>query len=714
MKQAFVTRNGVIYENVQEPVLGTNRVLVDIKYSCISVGTEMGLVQTSKKPLVKRVMEDPKKLVPQAMNVLRSRGAKVLMKAVENATSRKNVGYTASGVVRESSADGFVPGDRVAVFGIGYANHAAVDSVPVNMTALIPENVSFEEASTAAVGCIAMQGVRRLEPVQGETIVVMGLGLVGILAVQMLKGKGCRVIGIDLNTERMALAKKLGCDEVIHGSKGNAIKQVEILTNGNGADGVLFTAATHSNVPMSNCFKMLRRKGRFVLLGVSGMEINRADIYSKEIDFKIATSYGAGRYDSSYEEKGEDYPSEYVRWTEKRNMEEYLREISEGIINVKEMIQAVFPIEDVGQAYKNLEKPNAPIITLLKYNREETTSKIVLKPEASTPAKGKIIRYAVVGAGNFVRSMHLPNLYQMKDKFYLRAVMSRTGASAAVLANIYGAEYYTNDYQDILNDPEIDMVLISTRHDLHAPMAIEAMKAGKAVFVEKPAAISAEQLTELQEVCEQTGVPYFVGFNRRFSDYLQTIRKATEKRDEPLHILYTMNAGLLPKDHWTHGKTGGGRIVGEGCHIIDALTYVVGKRPVHFTIDALHDTDGFYSPHDNVSLTMYFEDHSVATMLYLSQGSPSLQKETMRVYWDNKSITLNDYCNIQSAGVRIRNIKSGAPKKGHKQEMLAFREAILNGTKYPIALEDIWRTTMITLAIRDRVGDSHCECEEEK
>ncbi|MBQ6322578.1 MAG: bi-domain-containing oxidoreductase, partial [Lachnospiraceae bacterium] len=675
MKQAFVTRSGVICEDVQEPPFSRGKVLVDVKFSCISAGTEMNLVRSSKKPLVKRVLEDPKKLIPQAMTMLKNRGAKVLMKAVQNATSRKAVGYTAAGVVRESGVEGFKPGDRVAIFGVGYANHAAVDSAPVNMTARIPDNVSFEEASTAAVGCIAMQGVRRLEPVQGETIVVMGLGIMGILAVQMLKGMGCRVIGIDLNADRMRLAKKLGCDEVVHGGKGNVIKYMDMLTDGKGVDGVLFTAATHSSVPMSNCFKMLRRKGRFVLLGVSGMEIDRADIYAKELDFKIATSYGAGRYDNSYEEGGADYPAELVRWTEKRNMEEYLREIASGIIDVKDMIQAVYPIEQVNEAYLAIEKPNAPLITLLQYQKEATKTKIILKPDAHTPAKGNIIRYAVVGAGNFVRSMHMPNLDEMKDMFYLRAVMSRTGTSASSLAYIYGAEYFTTDYQEILNDPQIDMVMICTRHDLHAPMAIQALRAGKAVFVEKPAAINAEQLAELKQTCEETGVPYFVGFNRRFSDYIQEICKATADRKTPLNIIYTMNAGLLPKDHWTHGRTGGGRIVGEGCHIIDTLTAVVGKKPIEFSVDAIHDEDGYYSPHDNVSLTIRYEDGSIATMLYLAQGSPSYQKETMKVYWDGKQITLNDYSTMNANGIKIKNIRSAAPSKGHKQELIAFYRA---------------------------------------
>ena len=705
MKQAFVTKEGVICEEVQEPASGKGKVLVDVKFSCISAGTEMNLVRSSKKSLLKRVMEDPKKLIPQAMTMLKSRGAKVLMKAVANATSRKAFGYTAAGVVRESGVDGFRPGDRVAIFGVGYANHAAVDCAPVNMTARIPDNVTFEEASTAAVGCIAMQGVRRLEPVQGETIVVMGLGIMGVLAVQMLKGMGCRVIGIDLNMERMALAKKLGCDEVVHGGKGNIIKYVEMLTDGKGADGVLFTAATHSSAPMSNCFKMLRRKGRFVLLGVSGMEIDRADIYAKELDFRIATSYGAGRYDSKYEESGADYPQELVPWTEKRNMEEYMRQIADGIIDVKDMIQSVCPIEKVHNAYAALEKPNAPLISLLSYEKETTPSKIYLKKNAATPPKGDIIRYAVVGAGNFVRSMHMPNFSEMKDKFYLRGVMSRTGTSAYTLATIYDAEYYTTDYQEILNDSEVDMVVICTRHDLHAPMAIQALKAGKAVFVEKPAAINAEQLEELKKTCEETGVPYFVGFNRRFSDYIQEIRKALADRTGPLNIVYTMNAGMLPKDHWTHGKSGGGRIVGEGCHIVDTLTAVVGKKAVEFTVNAVHDKNDFYSPHDNVSLSICFEDGSVATMLYLAQGSSSLQKETMSVYWDGKSITLNDYQGMTANGVQIKNIKSSAPMKGHKQELIAFREALLNGNKYPIQLDDIWRTTMITLAVRDHVED---------
>ena len=493
MKQAFVSKGGVFARDVPSPSVQSGGVLVDVAYSCISAGTEMSAVANSGKSLLTRAMEDPEKLVPMAFNMLLNRGPKALLNVVKGATGGefgKPLGYTAAGTVTEvgNRCSGFSVGDRVAICGVGYANHAGIASVPQNMTALIPNGVSFEEASTAAVGCIAMQGVRRVEPLPGETVVVMGLGILGMIGLQLLKHTGCRVIGIDISEERLALAKRLGCDMVVNGKSSSISDTIDIFTNGKLADAVLFTAATHSSEPMSNCFKVLRRKGRFVLVGVSGMEIKREDIYSKEIDFRMATSYGAGRYDEKYEAGGLDYPIEWVRWTENRNMQEYLRLIQEGSLNIKELINGVYDIDRVNEAYQSLKSPERPLIVLLRYEHihlETAQVRWPVEPSAVRVTKPEAIVYAVVGAGSFARSMHLPNLESMRDKYHLKAVMSRTGTNAAFLANLYGAEYATTDYNEILRDPEIQMVMICTRHDLHASYAIQALRAGKAVFVEK-------------------------------------------------------------------------------------------------------------------------------------------------------------------------------------------------------------------------------------
>lgn len=711
MKQAFYNKEGVVPHQVGEPGCGKGSIKVYVEYSCISAGTEMAAVKNSKKSLIKRVMENREKYIPKAIELLKLRGIKAALKVTEGSMSRNfgsPLGYTAAGTVCEvgSNAEEFKIGQRVAIMGAGFANHAAVDSIPVNLAAPIPDNVSFEEASTVAVGCIAMQGVRRLEPVVGEKIVVMGLGILGLLAVQMLKSMGCYVIGIDLNPNRMALASELGCDEVVNGSQSNLLQTVMLITNGNGADGVLFTAATHSSVPMSNCFKMLRRKGRFVLVGVSGMEIDRADIYPKEIDFRISTSYGAGRYDENYESAGKDYPVELVRWTEKRNMIEYLNMISEQKINVRKMINGIYDIDDVKEAYNALNGKNPPLIVLIKYSDKDRQNKNRYENENNRKSKNpSAVGYAIIGAGSFARSMHLPNLSELPDKFYLKAVMSRTGSSAAMLADLYGAEYSTTDYEEILNDKDIELVMICTRHNDHAALAIKALKAGKAVFTEKPAAITYEQLDELIKTVNETGKPYMVGFNRRFSEFADELRRVTKGRTEPLNITYTMNAGYLPLNHWTHNfMSGGGRIVGEGCHIVDMITSVVGSTVKSITVNALRDDSGYYSPYDNICTTIFYEDGSVATMQYIANGCSGYPKETMRVYYDGSCIVMNDYKTLTCEGKprKIKKINFKAPVKGHKEELKALYAAVKTDSKYPIPVEVIRQTTQITLDIREK------------
>lgn len=715
MKQAFYTKNGVVCHNVPEPSLSSNNVLVDVKYSCISAGTEMSAVNNARKSLVKRALESPAKLVPAGLDILRNRGFKALQMVASGATGGefgKPLGYTAAGIVRSvgNNCTGFKAGDRVAIAGAGLANHAGVVSVPQNLTTLIPESVSFEEASTVAVGCIAMQGVRRIEAIAGETIVVMGLGILGMLGFQMLKCQGCTVIGIDINQQRLDEALQLGCDYIINSSVTDPVQQVQVFTQGKGVDGVLFTAATTSDEPMSACFNMLRRKGRFVLVGVSGMNIRREDIYSKEIDFRMATSYGAGRYDSDYEINCFDYPEEWVRWTENRNMKSYLSLIEKKKINVKILIDDVYNIENVGEAYKSLSKPERPLIVLLQYDKVEAEpAKYYIDKEKVRKKSSGAINYAIIGAGSFARSMHLPNLESMQDKFHLQAVMSRTGSNAALLANLYGASYYTTDLDQVLNDPNIQLVMICTRHDLHADLAIKAMEKGKAVFVEKPAAVEQKELDNLLHTIKSTGLPYMVGFNRRFSSYADAIRDALKSRTNRLQILYTMNAGYLPLDMWVHGKSGGGRIVGEGCHIIDMITSIVNSKIVNYDVSCIKDEGGYYSCSDNITLFLEFEDGSSATMIYNANGSKKYPKETMRIWCGDSYIFLNDYKELIAQGISVRHLKNSAPSKGHKQEMIAFYNAIKHGNGYPISVDEIEQTTQITLQVRDMLMEKAAE-----
>jgi predicted dehydrogenase/threonine dehydrogenase-like Zn-dependent dehydrogenase len=717
MKQAVLCKGNVIPRDVANPKVDSLGILVKIECSCISAGTEMSSVRNSKKSLIKRALEKPEQ-AKASLKILKDRGFGALSNVIKRATGSafgNALGYSAAGTVVAvgERTGGFFIGQRVAIAGTGYANHSGYAYVPQNLAVPIPDGVNFEEAATVALGSIAMQGVRILDPGAGEHIVVMGLGLVGQLAVQILVSAGCRVIGIDINQRRLEIAKSQYKIDVIDGKDKMLVSRVMMLTKAQGADGVLFTAATSSSEPMSNCFKMLRKKGRFILVGVSGMNIDRADLYKKELEFKIATSYGPGRYDSNYEEGGIDYPYDYVRWTEKRNMEFFLALINQKKVQINYLIDGVYPVEKSVEAYQTLKSFNAPLIILLSYGNSHDNQKdrhedlIHMQNSKMKQKKPGAITYAIVGAGSFARSMHLPNLAKHSDKFYLKAVMSRTGISAVALAAQYGAEYSTTNMQYILDDPDIELVIICTRHNLHAPLAIQALRAGKNVFVEKPPAINESQLDELVATIKETGKAYIVGYNRRFSKYIQEIDKHTRQRTGKMFLEYTMNAGYIDYSHWAHGKEGGGRIIGEGCHIVDLLGFLTGSKPKKVAVNHLLPVPGFYMPHDNVSVTVTYEDGSLAVMNYISNGSPSYSKETLKVYFDGKTITMDNYMILSSENLKVKKIKSGSPNKGQEDEMLIFFEYLKNGKKYPIPLDEIATTSRLTFQITDSVREAY-------
>jgi predicted dehydrogenase len=492
----------------------------------------------------------------------------------------------------------------------------------------------------------------------------------------------------------------------VHPDDGGDIPQVARLTDGVGADGVIITAATSSDAVVSNAFRMCRKKGRVVLVGDVGLNLDRADFFEKELDFFISTSYGPGRYHRAYEEEGLDYPVGYVRWTENRNMAEYLRLLAEGKLNLKPLVSATYTLEQAADAYAALEShADRPLMVLLSYLRpvSERLVRQVIQPGARAAVPGAV-RIAVVGAGSFARDVHLPNLKKMPDQYYLKMVMSRGGDSAMAAARRFGAASATTDYQQVLSDPDIQAVLITTRHNLHTGMTLNALRAGKHVLVEKPLALTRPELEQIQSFYAKTDTPILLtGFNRRFSRYAQQIRALIQDRHNPMILNYRMNAGYLPPDHWVYSEEGGGRNLGEACHIYDLLTYLTNSRVAEVWAFTIHPRSPYYTAQDNFTAILTFEDGSLAALTYTALGSTDYPKEYLEVFVEGKVIVLNDYRTLTTAGVKIKGISTPVADKGHREELVAFARAIQQGGDWPIPLWQQIQATEIALRVEEQI-----------
>lgn len=698
MKQVLIKEGRAYAADITAPQPEKDMVLVRTEYSCISAGTEMAGLQYSGSSIVHKIIESPE-LIAMGLKMLKERGIKDTWAAAHGGnTLGTPMGYSASGVVEESGSGLFQKGDRVACMGVGYANHAGYIAAPVNLTVKIPDGVSFENASTAALGCIAMQGIRRADIELGEYVVISGLGILGQLASRFALAAGATVIATDIDNRRLEIAKKNGIQYVLN-AKEDVVKEVNDITGGYGADKVIVTAATSSDELLSQSFKMCRRKGRVVLVGVAGMNLKREDMYRKELDFLISTSYGPGRYDSNYEEKGQDYPYGYVRFTEKRNLESYLRLLADGRLRIDDMIEKIYPAEESGEAYEVLKTgENRPLIVLLKYAEKDAASEENhVQPVSSFKKTEGAVRVALCGAGGFAKGMHIPNMKRMKDKYCLYAVQSRTGANAQALALENQAKYATTDYQKILDDPEVDMVMICTRHNLHADMVERALKAGKAVFVEKPMALTMEETDRIMKAARESGSPFMVGFNRRFSKYAGEIKARLKNRKNPILVSYRMNAGFIPQEHWTQTEEGGGRIKGEGCHIIDLFNYFTGSKASELSVTRLSPDTDHVRGGDNCVITVKYEDGSVCSLLYTGQGSGEYGKEYCEVYADGRVYVIDDYKSLKAYGGKVNEVKSMTPEKGQFEELEAFYDAIRNGDGYPIPLWQMEQATRLSI-----------------
>lgn len=707
MKQALIKKGTAVAAKIPAPQVDDDKILVKVVSSCISVGTEMSGVATSGTPLWKRALNEPQN-VKKVLDKLAADGLSKTVGLVKSKLdSGMPTGYSAAGeviAVGKNIRD-IKAGDRVACAGAQCAHHAEIINVPRNLTVKIPDEVTFADASVVTLGAIAMQGVRRANPTLGETVVVIGLGVIGQLTAQILKAAGCRVVVSDLDESRIETALRHGADYAIRPNKESDVETTLRLTEGFGADAVIVTAATSSDTVVSTAFRMCRKKGRVVVVGAVGLGLKREDIYQKELDFFISTSYGPGRYDEQYEERGLEYPIGYVRWTENRNMQEVLRLMAEKKLIVADMVSAVYPIDRVGEAYDSLKTAaEKPLLVLLSYpdNDEKTLDKIEIRAKAAPKDK---IRVALIGAGGFAKGMHLPNMAKLSSLFELRAVMSRTGTNAVATANQHGAAYATTDYEKILADPEIDMVLITTRHNLHARMVLQALQAGKHVLVEKPLAISEAELSEIERFYgDNDRAPLLLtGFNRRHSRYAREIAKHTAKRIAPLIINYRMNAGYIPLDHWVHTEEGAGRNIGEACHIYDLFNFLTGAKAVEVSANSISPAGGCYSSKDNFVATVSYDDGSIATLTYTALGAKDYPKEVMDVYFDGKIISLSDYKSLTGYGVKIADVSSRISDKGQLEELEAFGKAIKEGTASPIPLWQQLQAMRIAFAVEEAI-----------
>ena len=694
MKQVLIKQGQAVISDVPAPSIEVGTVLVRLGHSCISAGTELGGMRASGQPLWKRALEQPER-VRQVVGLVGKQGLSATRKMVGRKVSQETpTGYSAAGTIIEVGVgitDLFV-GQRVACAGNQYAFHAEIIRAARNLVVPIPDALGFEAASTVTLGAIALQGVRRLTPTLGETFAVIGLGILGQLTTQILRANGCKVIGLDTDAARSQLAVDGGMECVIDPGDANAVKAAMRLTGGIGTDGVIVTAATPSDEVISTAFQMCRCKGRVVLVGDVGLDLQRADIYAKELDFLVSTSYGPGRYDASYEEDGHDYPIGYVRWTENRNMEAYLDLLATGRIDIAPLISNTAPLEQAPEAFRSLERgAQRQMIALLSYpDAPDAPIRRRIDITTKEPANAGKIRLAVAGAGNFVKNLHLPNLEKLSNLYQLNAVMSHTGHNATSTAKQFSADYATTDYSELLGDDDTDAILIGAPHNVHGGMVLAALQAGKHVLVEKPLALNQNELEAIATFYEkysEVETPLLLtGFNRRFSPHARKIAEILAKRTNPAILNYRMNAGHIPGDHWVHGPTGGGRNIGEACHIYDLFTYLTSSRIVDVSARSIQPTTGHYRADDNFIATLTFECGSVANLTYTALGDSSYPKERMDVFCDGRVFELDDYQALTIHSTKTEKHTLRIADKGHLEELRAFAQAIKAGGEWPIPL----------------------------
>jgi len=701
MKQLLqdLKKGEILLEEIPLPNCGKNEVLIKTEKSLISPGTERMLLEFGRSSYIQKAKQQPDK-VKMVLDKIKTDGLLPTMETVfAKLCEPMPLGYCNAGTVIEigSNITEFKIGDRV----VSNGSHSEIVVVGKNLVAKIPDNVSFELASFTVIASIALQGIRLFQPTLGEKVVVIGLGLIGQLTLEFLKANGCDAIGIDIDQSKVELARSNGFIALNPAKGEDPISFVSNYTEEIGVDGVIITAATKSNGPIEQAAEITRRKGRIVAVGAIGMDIPRPPFYEKELSFFISSSYGPGRYDSKYELEGIDYPIGYVRWTQNRNFQAILQLLSNGSLKFEYLITHKYKFVEAPKAYNEILNNRNALGVILEYEKMENIvvdRKVnIVKSESE---KSSDVKIGIIGSGNFTKLIVLPILKDANAR--LIGISSAKGLSSSIAAKKFGFEYSTTDYTELLKDKNINTIFITTRHNNHSELIIKSLEAGKNVFVEKPLSINMEQLSDVVKVCNKLSrenkLPHLmVGFNRRFSPFAKDIYEKTKGRSSSLAINMVINAGSLPKDLWVHSpEIGGGRIIGEGCHFIDTMSYFAKSNVKSVYSSALNQDKELAIKNDNVILNITFEDGSIGTLSYLSNGNKSYPKEQMNLFCEGKVFVLDNYKKNIAYG--SSDLKKFSQDKGHKDEMIGFIENIKTSNKSLISLDSLINTTLATFA----------------
>jgi len=642
------------------------------------------LVEFGKAGWINKARQQPEKVL-QVIQKIKTDGLKPTMDAVFRKLGEPlPLGYCNAGEVIAVGVgvNDIKVGDRV----ISNGNHAEVVCVPNNLVAKIPDGVSYDEAAFTVIGAIGLQGLRLIQPTFGETVVVTGLGLIGLMAAQLLQANGCRVIGLDFDGSKVELAKTLGLEAVKIDPNSDPANIILSMTNNIGADAVLITASAKSNDVISQAAKMCRKRGRIVLVGVIGLDIQRADFYEKELTFQVSCSYGPGRYEEEYEQKGMDYPIGFVRWTEQRNFEAVLQAISKKSVNVNALITEIVDLENYQEIYGDMGNSKS-IASILKYNVDAPlgSTKVNVGEQLFVKSVGTI---GIIGAGNFAGAMIVPVLKELNAN--IKYIASAKGLSGTTLAKKYKIPFSTSRYQDILEDADVDAVVITTRHGAHASQVIESLNAGKNVFVEKPLALTLEEVETIKSAVEKSGKIVTVGFNRRFSPFSIAAKELLDN-NTPIQIIATMNAGFIPDNSWVHDmESGGGRIIGEACHYIDLISFLTGSEVEKVIMNAMGNNAT--SNTDNASILLKYKNGSSGVINYFSNGSKSYPKEKIEIYSQQKNILIDNFRSAEFFGYSKSKMKK-TQDKGHKEQFRLWNELLKNGGKSLIPFDEIYNTS---------------------
>jgi len=675
-----------ILEEVPAPKVKKGCVLIKTTRTLVSIGTERMLVEFGRASMLQKARQQPDR-VKEVWNKVKTDGLKPTMQAVFNKLDQPlPLGYCNVGrvIAVGEGINEFKIGDRVASNG----QHAEYVCIPKNLVAHIPDNVSDEEAAFTVIGSIGLQGIRLCDPKLGETIVVVGLGLIGLITAELLVANGCKVVGIDVDAEKIKIAKQKGII-AINPNEGIDVVKYVMAETGVGADGVIITASAKTDDIISQAAAMSRKQGRIILVGVIGLNIRRADFYEKELTFQVSCSYGPGRYDDNYEKNGVDYPLPYVRWTEKRNFEAVLQTISTGKLEVKSLITERVPLADYSKIYNDMGGRGS-IASIMEYPEESNSDDVVVVTNGTfTKGAGGI---GIIGAGNFTSMTMLPALQEANAPLY--AIASAGGVTGTSLAKKYKIGKSTTDYKTILNDSTVDLIMVTTRHNQHASMTIEALSAGKHVFVEKPLALNNDELDEILEVYtgKQTVT---VGFNRRFSPHMQKAKQLLG--NVQMNVIATMNAGHIPANVWVHDmKTGGGRIIGEACHYMDLITFLTGSKIKAVCMNAMGANPQMNT--DSASILLQYENGSTGVINYFSNGSKAYSKERIEIYAQERTLITDNFRLTEGYGFKNFSKLKTTIDKGHKAQFKLLVDKIKTGGAPLIPFDEIVNTTKASFA----------------